>query len=66
MLLHSISRSFAAALVLFSIGSVSVLATPAEDAYRQGKYLLDKKDHRAAIEALDKAINLDPTFGLYY
>ena len=47
------------AMILIIACAVSVLATPAEDAYHLGKSLLDKKEYKAAVIALDKAISLN-------
>lgn len=49
-----VSRLVCIALVLVSSCGTVVLATPAKDAYKQGKDLLDKKDYKEAILALSK------------
>ena len=53
-------RSVAIALLLVGTCSTVAQATPAIDAYKQGNVLLEKKDYKGAIIALDKAIQLDP------
>ncbi len=51
-------RCIAIALLLLSCSISTVQATPATDAYKQGKAILDRKDYKAAIIALD--INAKP------
>jgi len=52
--------SIALAFVQMFVFSTLALATPAEDAYKQGQDLCAKKDYDRAIKALDKAVSLDP------
>jgi tetratricopeptide (TPR) repeat protein len=53
-------RAATVALLVLLICDCSVLATPADVACKRGKELLEKKDYKAAIIALDQAISLDP------
>ena len=56
-------RSIAIAMVLPIIVCASIaLATPAEDAFREGTDLADKRNYQAAVIALDKAIKLNPKY----
>jgi Flp pilus assembly protein TadD len=53
-------RSAVTALVMTICCATAVLATPAEDAYQQGKDLVEKEDFKGAIVSLNEAISLDP------
>src|SRR5437870_13882203 len=63
---RSYFRSGVLALLLVISCVTVVLATPAGDAYKHGKDLLEKKDYTGAIRALDRAISLNPKFALAY
>src|SRR5262249_32351631 len=56
----------ALALIQLFVFSTLAVATPAEDAYRQGRDLSAKKDYAGSIKALDKAISLDPKLARAY
>lgn len=53
-------RYFAVACALLAVCQLNAVATPFDDALKQGQDLFDREDFKGAIIALDKAIELNP------
>ena len=51
---------FLTPLLVFAALTTPVWATPSQDAYNQGKKLLDQQNYKEALIYLNKAISLDP------